>query len=408
MTHKLDQLSDYPFPRLAALLEGIQPGGPGTPINLSLGEPKHPFPEFVVDILNQQRAGYGKYPPMNGTDDFRAAVCEWLTGRYQLDGPMLDPARHVLPVNGTREGLFNIALAAVPAEKAGKQPAVLMPNPFYQCYAGAAVTAGAEPIYVPALRENNFMPDYAALPQDLLARTALVYLCSPANPQGTVADMSDLKALVELAREHNFTLVMDECYSEIYDNTPPPGGLQAAAELAAENPNAPSNPFANVVVFHSLSKRSNLPGLRSGFCAGDPDLIARFRHLRNYGGAASPLPVYAAAAAAWRDEDHVLENRTRYREKFDLAERILQNSFGFYRPAGSFYLWLHVDDGEAAAKRLWQYAGLKVLPGRYLAQDIETTDGITNPGAAYIRLALVEDAEVIGEALERLGSTLGQ
>jgi aspartate/methionine/tyrosine aminotransferase len=300
-----------------------------------------------------------------------------------------------VPCAGTREGLFRCAFLAVPPEKAGRQPAVLMPNPFYQCYAGAAVAAGAEPIYVPAGRDNDFLPDYAGLPDEVLARTALVYVCSPSNPQGTVASRDYLRTLVELSRAYDFTLVVDECYAEIYTEAPPPGTLEVCAEMGGD--------LRNVLVFHSLSKRSNVPGLRSGFVAGDPDLLRLYLRLSEYGGNPSPLPVYAAATALWQEESHVEANRALYTEKFDLAGRVLGNRFGYYRPAGGFFLWLDVGDGEAAARELWQRAAVRVLPGGYLTAG---EAGVDSPGHRYIRVAMVNDAAVTAEALERISNTL--
>ncbi len=389
MDSRFDLLPAYPFPRLRALLDGLAPGA--SAINLSVGEPQHPFPAFVPDILERARADYGRYPPMEGTLALRQAIVGWLARRYGIASGALDPDRHVLALNGTREGLFSACLALVPAEKKGHKPAVLIPNPFYQAYAGAAVAAGAEPVYVPALRSHNFLPDFASLPASLLDRTAAVYLCSPTNPQGTCAGREDWRTLIGLARRHDFVLFADECYSEIYDRVPPVGALEACAP-----------DFSNVLAFHSLSKRSNLPGLRAGFVAGDPTLIARFLKLRQYGGASCPLPDQAVAAAAWADEAHVEDNRARYRVKFDLAERIVGGRFGYYRPAGGFYLWLDVKDGEAAARALWQNAGVRVLPGRYLGHDAVEGESHTNPGFAYIRVALVADAEVTETALRRL------
>lgn len=401
---RLDHLPDYAFPRLHALLDGIEPGGSGAAINMSLGEPKHPYPAFVADVLSRHRDEYALYPPIAGTPEFRQAVADWLTRRYGLRRGVVDPEHHVLPLNGTREGLFNIALVAVPPDKGRGASKVLIPNPFYQCYAAAAALAGGEALYVPALAENGFLPDFEGQPAEVLDRTALVYLCSPANPQGTVAGLGYLKSLVELARRHDFVLVVDECYAEIYTQEPPPGGLEAAAAIDG---NA-GNPFRNVLVFHSLSKRSNLPGLRSGFVAGDADLIERFRRLRSYGGAPSPLPVYHAATAAWSDETHVEKNRALYREKFDTADQILGDRFGYVRPPGGFYAWLDVGDSEAATVRLWREAGVKVLPGRYLAWDCAMPDGRTgNPGAPYIRVALVLDRETTAEGLKRIVDTLG-
>jgi N-succinyldiaminopimelate aminotransferase len=273
---------------------------------------------------------------------------------------------------------------------------VLLPNPFYQVYAGAAVMAGAEPVFVPGADGGAGQPDFAALPPDLLDRAALAYLCTPANPQGTVADAALLERSVAAARRHGFVLASDECYSEIWDRAPPPGALAACAALGEG--------LANVVVFNSLSKRSSVPGLRSGFVAGDERVLAAFARLRAYGGAATPLPVLAAAAALWRDEAHVVLNRDLYRAKLDLAAERLGGRFGFARPAGGFFLWLDVGDGEAAARALWAEAGIRVLPGAYLAA--EDADGV-NPGRAMIRVALVHDLATTARGLDGLAGVLG-
>ena len=279
-------------------------------------------------------------------------------------GATLDPDSQILPVSGTREALF-LAAQLAPAPKDGQKPAVLMPNPFYQCYAAAALAIGAEPVFLPTSKATGFLPDIGALSQDLLSRTALVYLCSPANPQGTCADDAYWRALIARARLHGFYLYADECYSEIYDAEPPSGVLGAAG-----------GDYGSILSFQSLSKRSSLPGLRSGFVAGDPDLIARFRKLRLYGGAPVSLPVVAASTAAWSDEEHVETNRSLYRQKIDMAETILGGHFGFYRPPGGFFLWLDLREtgftDEEAALHLWREAGVRTLPGRYLGRDDDT------------------------------------
>ena len=391
----LDGLPENAFPRLAKLIAGVLPGGDGAPILMSLGEPQHPIPAFIGDILNARLNDYGKYPPIQGSDNFRAAVARWLNRRYGLSRHPVNTESHILPLNGTREGLFSIAFLVTPPQKDGRQPVVIMPNPFYQCYAGAALAAGAEPVYLDATRANGFLPDLDALSPELLSRTALFYLCSPANPQGSVADMAYLKRLVQLARAHDFVLALDECYAEIYNQNPPPGGLQAASALAADGA---AEPFANVLVFHSLSKRSSLPGLRSGFVAGDARVIARFRNFRATIGPTNPLPADAAATAAWSDEAHVQENRTLYAQKFDAADEILAGRFGYARPAGGFFLWLDVGDGETAALKLWREAGVKVLPGKYLARGAV--------GDPYIRVALVGPLDETIEGVRRIRRTL--
>ena len=391
---RLDMLPDYPFERVRGLLDHLPAPGNLEPVALSLGEPQHPYPDFVGEILHANRHLYGKYPPVAGTPDFRRAVADWLNRRYDLPDGMVRADDHIAPCAGTREALFRTAFLAVPPKKAGKQPVVLMPNPFYQCYAGAAVAAGAEPIFVNTLAENGFLPDFAGLDEGILARTALVYFCTPGNPQGAVADLAYLEALVALSRQYDFTLVVDECYAEIYNGDPPPGTLQACAG---------DGDLSGVLVFHSLSKRSNVAGLRSGFVAGDGELITLFRRLSEYGGSPTPLPVFAAATALWQDEEHVVANRALYREKFDLAERILSNRFGFYRPDGGFCLWLDVGNGEAATRELWTQAAIRVLPGSYLTAE----DGIgDNPGDRYIRVAMVHDYAVMEDALARIAQTL--
>ncbi|NQV78981.1 MAG: aminotransferase class I/II-fold pyridoxal phosphate-dependent enzyme [Alphaproteobacteria bacterium] len=389
---RFDDLGESPFERLNRLIDGIKPGQP--PIVMSLGEPQHPYPNWVGEVLHGHRGDYGAYPPLRGSEEFLRAVADWLTARYALPEDFITWTHHIVPLSGTREGLYFAPQIIVPRRKAGHQPAVLIPNPFYHAYAGAAVAVGAEPVYLAATRDNGFMPDLDKLDIALLNRTAAFYICSPANPQGTVADRAYLDRLIDLARRHDFVVLSDECYSEIFAANPPPGILEAAA--------ATGN-LANVLVFNSLSKRSSVPGLRSGFVAGDPDLIARMRTLRSYGGALPSIPVMAAAAALWRDETHVIENRARYARKFDIAERIIGNRFGFYRPAGGFFLWLEVGDGESATSTLWRDAGLKVLPGGYVARDVA---GEMNPGAPYIRLALVHDDATTEEALTRLSSVL--
>lgn len=391
---RLDDLRDYPFQKLARLLEKAAPPAGMAPIALSIGEPQHPPPPLLAEVLGAHAADWGRYPPTPGTTEFRETVTSWLQTRYRLPPGMITEA-HVLPVSGTREALFNVALYAVPQAPAAEPPVVLIPDPFYQIYAGAAAMAGAEAVFLPADADSGFLPDFDAVPEEVLARTALAYLCSPANPQGSVADVAYWQKVIGLARRHDFLLAADECYCELYDHAPPPGALEACAALDGS--------ARNVLAFHSLSKRSSVPGLRSGFVAGDPEVIAGYAKLRTYTGGASPLPVLAAATALWRDESHVEANRTLYRRKFDIAERVLSGRHGFRRPPAGFYLWLDVGDGERCARELWRRAGIKVLPGAYLSRPRE--DG-TSPGDCYIRVALVHDVETTEEALMRLAATL--
>lgn len=392
---RLEALTDYPFDHLRALLRGVEPPQ-GLPQHwLSVGEPRHQPPALVADVLARHAGEWGRYPPIEGTPAFRTAVAGWLGRRYRLPAGLLDADTHILPVAGTREALYLIAQVCVPERKAGQQPAVLMPNPFYQVYYGGAAMSGAEPVYLPATAATGFLPDLDAIDPATLERTALLYLCSPANPQGACASLDFLQKAVTLARQYDFVLVVDECYAEIYDKTPPAGALEACAALGGG--------LANVLVFHSLSKRSSVPGLRSGFVAGDATLIAAFRRLRSFGGAAQPLPVLAAATALWADETHVEASRALYRAKFDLAARCLGNRFAFFRPAGGFFLWLDVGDGEAATRRLWGQAGVRVLPGAYLAK---ANSAGRNPGAAFIRVALIDQPTATEDALRRIASNL--
>ena len=396
---RLDRLSDYPFTRLAALLSGVTPRSNAEPIMMSVGEPQHQPPAIIDETLRANAHLWGKYPPVGGTPEFREAVGGWLTRRYALPDGLFDAEKSVLPVSGTREALFLLALLAVPQSKAGRQPAVLMPNPFYAPYEGAALLAGAEPVFLPSTRETGFLPDLDALTPDLLERTALFYLCTPANPQGAAADAAYLERAIGLARRYGFILAVDECYAEIYLDKPPVGALQVASRLAHEG-----KPWANILVFHSLSKRSSAAGLRSGFVAGDPELMSRFTRLRSYSNAGMPLPVLAASAALWRDEAHVEENRKLYRAKFDAAEASLKGRYGYYRPDGGFFLWLEVGDGEEATRRLWAEGGIRVLPGAYLTR---CNPGEANPGAPFIRIALVNDAETVGNACAAIARILG-
>lgn len=400
---RLAQLPENPFSRLNALLEGVSPGtsplGQGKTLSLALGEPQHKAPAAVAEILAREAEGWTKYPPLAGTEEFRAAVAAWAGRRFHLPDGLLDPALAVLPVAGTREALSQVAQAAVEAAGAdGAAPLVLLPNPAYQVYAGAGVLAGALCHFVPAGPATGFLPNYASLSTDLLDRAALAYFCTPSNPQGAVATESQLAEAILLARRHGFILAVDECYSEIYDIVPPTGALDICAKL--ERP-ASGDPFENVVVFHSLSKRSSVPGLRSGFVAGDRRIVAAFKRLRGCGGVAVPGPVLAASIWLWGDEAHVEENRALYRAKFDIAEEILAGHFGFVRPKGGFFLWLDVGDGAAAALALWREAGIRVLPGAYLAPR-----GAEAPGRPYIRVALVQDPETTRKALLRLKAVL--
>lgn len=383
-------LPEYAFPRLRSLLDAHAPGG--EVIHMTIGEPRHDMPDFIQEIIAENHAGFAKYPPNDGTAELRQAFCDWAHRRY---GVTLAPETQVMPLNGTREGLFNAALALCPEEVRGAKPVVLIPNPFYQVYAVAAATVGAEPVFVSATPDNGFLPDYSTLSPEVLTRTAIAYICSPSNPQGAVADRDYWANLIALAEKYDFRIFADECYSEIYRNDPPPGALEVASEFGADP--------ERVVIFHSLSKRSNLPGLRAGFVASGPENMAAIKQLRAYAGAPLPLPIQNAATAAWTDEAHVAASRALYQEKFAIADEVFADWPGYLPPQAGFFLWLPVEDGEAAAMKLWVETGIRVLPGAYLARDVNGE----NPGAKYIRVALVvPDKEELRRALETMRDCL--
>jgi N-succinyldiaminopimelate aminotransferase len=383
-----------PFVRLAELLGDAKPGKPV--IDLGVGEPKHPVPAFVAPVMAAHIVDFGRYPRNEGIPQFRRAAAEWAARRYRL-GRVPDPDREVLVLNGSREGLFLGALAARRhiANRTGP-PAILIPNPFYAAYAAGAAAADCDTVYLPATSRTGFLPDLDTLDDALLARTVAMFLASPSNPQGAVADLAYLRRATAMARRFGFLIFSDECYSEIYTRSPPPGMLEAAGDQ-----------FDNVVMFQSLSKRSNLPGLRMGFAMGDRRFIAKFLELRSVAAPQVPIPAQQVAVAAYGDELHVEANRDLYRQKFDLADQIIGDRYGYRRPAGGFFLWLDVaavGGSEVVTARLWREAGVRVLPGCYAAR--EQADG-SNPGAGYIRVAMVHDKETTAEALHRIVAVLG-
>ena len=394
---RTSQLPPSPFLRLTSLLNGIEPGQP--PLVLSVGEPQGPVPGFVGEILAREAAGFSKYPPINGTDALRAAIAGWLTRRFSLPATAINPDTMILPLNGTREGLFMATFVVVPETKNGVRPAVLLPNPFYSAYPSGALASGADPIYVNAERASGFLPDFAALPVETLNRTAAVFIASPSNPEGAVADLDWWRGLFALSDRHGFTILADECYSEIFDGPVPPlGALDAAHRLGRD--------FERLLVFNSLSKRSGLAGLRSGFVAGDPKLIAAYRDLRSNAGPQVSGPIQAVSAHAWGDEVHVAANQAIYRANMEIAQDLLGNRSWFSRPAGGFFLWLETGNGIEITQKLWREAGLRVVPGAYLANAAGVGQRPGNPGTDFIRLALVNAPETTRAALKRLADVL--
>jgi aspartate/methionine/tyrosine aminotransferase len=393
---RLAALPPSSFAMLSSLLDHEKPGAPV--VSLAVGDPRGSVPDFVTEALNRHASQFGEYPPINGTADWREAVALWLRRRFELPDAAIDPEKNVLPLNGTREGLFLAPFIVTPEKKAGARPAILLPNPFYQCYAAAILAAGAEPVFVPATAATNFLPDYASLPKETLGRTVAVYICSPSNPEGAAADEKYWRELFALADRYDFTVFADECYADIYFDKKPLGALTARYRQTGS--------FERLLTFHSLSKRSCLPGLRSGIVAGDAKLMATFRSFRNYAGPQVPMPVLAASAAAWRDETHVEANRSTYAERFAVAKRLLGNRAGFRIPDGGFFLWLDVSDGVSVTQKLWREAGIRVLPGAYMGREIEPGKTQSNPGFPYIRVALVSDLSTITTALESMGEIL--
>lgn len=398
MNPGLSDLQPYPFERLAEIRARVAPPAGLPLINLSIGEPQHPTPPRVHEALVRALDGTARYPATRGLPELRQAIVDWAGRRFHLPSGMLDAERHVLPVNGTREALFAIAQCLVAAGSA--RDLVVMPNPFYQIYEGAALLAGARPWFLDCPAERDFRPDFDAVPADVWRRTALVYVCSPGNPSGAVLGDADYARLVALADEFGFTIVADECYSELYhDEEAPPLGL---LEWCAAHGRAD---FSRCLVMHSLSKRSNCPGLRSGFVAGDAALIDPFYRYRTYQGGAMPVHVQHASIAAWTDEAHVVANRAFYRRKFDAVTPLLAEVCTVTMPAAGFYLWPEVaGDGIRACERLLGEAAVLVLPGAFLARD--TTRG--NPGARRLRIALVADETECVTAAKRMQPVLRQ
>lgn len=391
MNNALNQLQPYPFEKLRALLGSVTPAADKRAIALSIGEPKHASPAFVAKALADNLDKMAVYPTTLGLPALRESIVQWCERRFGVPAGWLDAARHVLPVNGTREALFAFTQAVV---NRGEDALIVSPNPFYQIYEGAAFLAGAQPHYLPCLDNNGFNPDFDAVPAEIWQRCQILFLCSPGNPTGALVPLDTLKKLIALADQYDFVIAADECYSELYfdEQSPPPGLLSACAELGR-------NDFKRCVVFHSLSKRSNLPGLRSGFVAGDADILKAFLLYRTYHGCAMPVQTQLASVAAWNDEAHVRDNRDLYREKFDAVLDILSPVLDVSRPDGSFYLWPKVPMDDALfCQRLFAEQHVTVVPGSYLSREV---DGV-NPGAGRVRLALVAPLAECIEAAERI------
>jgi len=391
MNPNLERLHPYPFEKLAKLKAGISVPEHLAPISLGIGEPKHPSPAFVKDVIADNLDKLANYPTTKGTDELRSAIAAWATHRFALAPASLDPNRHVVPVNGTREAIFALVQAVVDA---GKPATVVSPNPFYQIYEGAAFLAGATPVYLPCDGSNGFIPDFDAVPESVWENCQILFLCSPGNPSGAVIPRETLVKVIELADRHDFLIASDECYSELYPDeaNPPEGLLQTCAAIGRHN-------FERCVVFHSLSKRSNLPGLRSGFVAGDAEVLAGYLKYRTYHGCAMPIHNQLASIAAWSDEDHVRENRAAYRAKFEAVVPILREVMNVDFPDAGFYLWPETPmDDETFARELSARQNVHVLPGRYLSRTVNGH----NPGENRVRMALVAPLEECVEAAKRI------
>lgn len=392
MNPDLKKLQPYPFEKLAELKAAVSPASNKSHIALSIGEPKHLPPQFVLETLKDNLDKLANYPATKGMPELRQAISQWLERRFKLKPESLDPERHVLPVNGTREALFAFVQAIIDRQQ--KAPLVMCPNPFYQIYEGAALLAGAEPHFLNCQAENGYIPDFEQVEAELWERCQLLFICTPGNPTGAVMNSKQLQKLIKLADQYDFIIASDECYSELYfdEQNPPPGLLQACAEMGR-------NDYKRCVVFHSLSKRSNLPGLRSGFVAGDADVMAQFLRYRTYHGCAMALPSQIASIAAWNDEEHVLLNRKAYQEKFSAVLEILDGKLDVKKPDAGFYLWPNVQGCDRDfAQRLFAEQHITVLPGQFLARD---SQGV-NPGSGYIRMALVAPLDECIVAAERI------
>jgi N-succinyldiaminopimelate aminotransferase len=391
MNPGLQQLHAYPFEKLVRLKQGITPPIDKTPIALSIGEPKHPTPHFIQETLLAHLHGLGNYPTTKGIVELRQAIADWLSNRFEVPVMYIDAETQVLPVNGTREALFSFAQSVIDNHK---KPVVIMPNPFYQIYEGAAILAGAEPYFLNTTAETHYLPDFDSVPEQIWQRCQLIYICSPGNPSGAVMEQQHFEKLLSLASKHDFIIASDECYSEIYaDEQNPPAGLLQTAYATG------NTLFEHCMIFHSLSKRSNAPGLRSGFVAGNAKILQAYFQYRTYHGCAMPLPTQFASIKAWQDEQHCIENRKIYREKYAAVIDILKNVCTITQPPASFYIWLHTPINELDfAQKLYALENITVLPGNFLSRDFQ---GV-NPGANHVRMALVAPLDECIEAAIRI------
>ncbi len=393
MNSNLSKLHPYPFQKIAELYADVTPVDIPL-VTLAIGEPKHKTPDIILEAIRDNLAGFSNYPVTAGSLELRTSIANWLSRRFHLAKGVINPQTNVIPVNGTREALFAFAQAVVDNKKTNAK--IIMPNPFYQIYEGAAFLAGAEPVFLACTADNNFIPDFDQVSAKTWDDCQLLYLCSPGNPTGSIVSETQIIALMTLAEKHDFIIASDECYSEVYfdENQPPVGLLEAAAK-------AGNTEFKRCVVFHSLSKRSNAPGLRSGFVAGDAEILKQFLLYRTYHGCAMSEPIQIASIAAWEDEQHVIDNRQQYREKFDAVLEILEPILNVKKPEAGFYLWPNVDmDDENFTRDIYAQQHLKVVPGSYLARSV---DGV-NPGANRIRMALVASVEECIEAANRIAA----
>ena len=388
MNPDLNLLQPYPFQKLANLFRAVTPNPDCQPVKLHIGEPRHATPQFICDALSANLAGLSNYPTTAGSVALRGSIADWLARRYGLPAP--DVKTQILPVNGSREALFAFAQAVI--DRSRDHAAVICPNPFYQIYEGAALLAGATPHFLNTLPQDNFALNFEQLDEGVWQRTQLIYVCTPGNPNGHVMALSEWKTLFEMSDRYGFVIAADECYSEIYFDTPPLGALQAAQLLGRTD-------YRNLVMFSSLSKRSNVPGLRSGFVAGDAKILEKFALYRTYHGCAMNPAVQAASAAAWQDDAHVAENRSLYTEKFTRAMAILKPVLPVELPDAGFYLWIRTPIADTAfAQTLYRDYNVSVLPGSFLAREAH---GV-NPGENFIRIALVAELDETLEAMQRI------